>query len=158
MKLRKRVLVAGLLPATLGASLFSACGDDDDGGSGTGSDEDYVAAICKAGSQFAKAMDDLTKELADEEDLEKAAEKAAEPFEDFANAFAKAKPPSDLKDWHEDTSDALKKAVAGLKDGNFDALGDDLMPDPPSDEISDRLTKIADKNKDCQDADFSFGS
>ena len=126
------------------------------GSGGTGTDEKYVASICKAGAEFATAMEKLSKDLASEKDLEKAAEKAAEPFEDFAKAFAKANPPKDLKEWHDDASDALDKAVKGLKDGNFDALGDELMPDPPKD-ISDRLTKVADKNKDCQDADFSFG-
>ena len=159
MNFRKLVLVTGMIPAVLGASVFAACGgdDDDDGGSGgTGTDEKYVASICKAGAEFATAMEKLSKDLASEKDLEKAAEKAAEPFEDFAKAFAKANPPKDLKEWHDDASDALDKAVKGLKDGNFDALGDELMPDPPKD-ISDRLTKVADKNKDCQDADFNFG-
>ncbi|MBK6320553.1 MAG: hypothetical protein IPF51_17650 [Dehalococcoidia bacterium] len=64
MNFRKLVLVTGMIPAVLGASVFAACGgdDDDDGGSGgTGTDEKYVASICKAGAEFATAMEKLSK-------------------------------------------------------------------------------------------------
>ncbi len=145
----------------LAASLLGACGgdDDDDSGSsgGTGSDEKFVADICKAGATFAKAMDGLQKELASETDLGKVAEKASKPFENFSKDFAKANPPKDLKAWHDDTSDALKTAAKGLKDGNFDALGEDLITEPPGD-AADRLAKVAEGNKDCQEADIAFGS
>ena len=154
-------MVAGILPMILAASLFGACGGgDDDGGSssgGTGSDAKFVADICKAGAKFAKAMDGLEKELGNETDFSKIAEKAAKPFEDFQKDFAKANPPKDLVEWHDSTSDALKAAVKGLKDGNFDALGSDLITEPPA-EAADRLSKAADGNKDCADADIAFGN
>lgn len=143
----------------LGASLFGACGGDDDGGSssggGTGSDEQFVAAICKAGAKFSKAMDSLEKDLSKETDLSKIADKASKPFDDFANEFAKAKPPKDLVEWHDDTSKALKAAAKGLKDGNMDALGEDLVNEPPA-EAADRLAKVAEGNKDCAEANLNF--
>ncbi|MBK8558944.1 hypothetical protein [Candidatus Amarobacter glycogenicus] len=77
MNFRKLVLVTGMIPAVLGASVFAACGgdDDDDGGSGgTGTDEKYVASICKAGAEFATAMEKLSKDLASEKDLESSRE------------------------------------------------------------------------------------
>lgn len=156
--------MAGVVPAILGASLFGACGGDDDdsgdsgnngGSSGSGSDEDFVSAICKAGVKFSKAMDSLEKDLKNETDFSKIAEKASEPFEDFANDFAKAKPPSDLKDWHKTTSDGLKAAAKGLKDGDFEALSDSLDLKPPAD-AAERISKAAEGNKDCEEAELNF--
>ncbi|MGE0598505.1 MAG: hypothetical protein AB7J35_01595 [Dehalococcoidia bacterium] len=160
MKLRNYMMFAGILPMILGATLFGACGgDDDDGGSGggTGSDEKFVADICKAGAKFSEAMDKLQKDLSSETDFTKIAEKAAQPFEDFANDFSKANPPSDLKEWHDSTSDALKTAVKGLKDGDFSALDENLISEPPGD-AANRLAKVAEDNKDCQEADLNFDS
>jgi len=151
-------MIAGIAPAILGASLFGACGGDDDGsGGGTGSDEDFVADICKAGAKFAKAMDNLEKDLKNETDFTKIAEKAAGPFEDFAKDFAKANPPADLKEWHQDASDGLTAAVKGLKDGDFAALGGELIPTPPEG-AAERISKAAEGNKDCEDADLEFDS
>jgi hypothetical protein len=161
LKLRKFLLMAGVVPAILGASLFGACGGDDDdsgdsgGSSGSGSDEDFVSAICKAGLKFSKAMDSLEKDLKNETDFSKIAEKASEPFNDFANDFAKAKPPSDLKEWHKTTSDGLKAAAKGLEDGDFEALTDSLDLTPPED-AAERISKAAEGNKDCDEAEFSF--
>lgn len=159
MNLRKFLLMAGVVPAILGASLFASCGGDDDssggGGGGTGSDEAFVADICKAGAKFSKAMESLQKDLAKETDVDKLAEKASKPFQTFADEFSKAKPPSDLKEWHESTSTSLKAAAKGLKDGDFDALDGDIMTSPPGD-AADRLAKVADGNKDCQEADLAF--
>lgn len=169
MNFKRWVLYGSVAALALGAMAFTACGgdDDDDSGSssssssgGTGSDEKFVADICKAGSQFSKDLEKATTSLGNTSDPKKAAQALAKPFEDFANAFDKAKPPKDLKDWHDTASDKLKTAVAALKKGDLEAdifTQDEPFPDPPKD-AADRLSKIADNNKDCQDADFSFGS
>ncbi len=165
MSLKKLVLYASVATLALGAMAFSACGgDDDDGGSsssssgGTGSDEKFVADICKAGAQFSKDLEKASANLGNASDPKKAAEALADPFEDFAKAFDKAKPPKDLKDWHDQASKKLNEAVAALKKGDLesDIFTGEPFPDPPK-EASDRLTKIAENNKDCKDADFSFG-
>ncbi len=153
---RRLALWLGLVPLTLGATFFAACGGDDDGG-GNGSDEDFVNDLCKAGADFSRDLESLGDDLADESDPEKIAEAVSEPFEDFANAFKDMNPPSDLEDWHEDASGSLDDAVNSLKDGDFDAgiLGDDPIPEMPSD-AQDRLTQLAEDNEDCQDAEFDF--
>ena len=131
--------MAGVVPAILGASLFASCGgDDDSGGGGTGSDAAFVSDICKAGAKFSKSMDNLQKDLANEKDVDKLAEKASKPFETFAAEFSKAKPPSDLKEWHENTSKGLTAASKSLKDGDFEPLDDNLMTSPP-DAAGERL-------------------
>lgn len=162
MKVRSLAIWLGILPIALGASFFAACGgDDDDGGGGggaTGSDEKFVADICKAGAKFSKDLESVSSNISSTDPKEIAA-KFAKPFEDFSNAFSKARPPKDLADWHKDASAKLKDAVAQLKKGDAESgffAGDEPFPDPPKN-AADRLEKIAGKNKDCQDADFSFG-
>lgn len=164
MKFRKLALYLGVATIALGATMFAACGgdDDDDGGStsgATGSDEKFVADICKAGVTFSKDLEKVMKDAASLSDEKKAAQALADPFEDFANAFSKAKPPKDLSEWHKDASSKLKEAVKALKDGDLESdifTQDSPFPDPPK-EASERLTKVAEGNKDCQEADFTFG-
>ena len=159
---RKFALWLGLVPLALGAMFFVACGGDDDdggggGGGGTGSDEDFVDDLCKAGADFAKDLEDIGDDLSAETDPEKISEAISEPFEDFANAFKKLKPPSDLKAWHDDASKSLDDVVDSLKDGNLDAevLGDEPFPEMPKD-AEERLSKLAEDNDDCQESDFDF--
>ena len=147
-----------LVPALLGALLLGACGGDSDGGGGggTGSDEKFVADICKAGAQF---QDDLTKlfaSLANVQSEEEAVKKLAEPFESFAKSFKTAKPPSDLKQWHSEASKSLDEAVAAMKKGDANAAifqQDSPFPEPPKG-AEERLSKIAAANADCQKADL----
>lgn len=159
MNFRKLAIWAGIVPVALGATFLAACGGDDDGGSGgTGSDEDYVSAICKAGVDFSKALEEVFKDPSALTDEDKAIEKLSEAFEDFANDFAKAKPPADLKEWHSEASKQLKDGVKQLKDGDLEGgifAGDSPFPEPPA-EAGERLSKIAETNEDCQEADFSF--
>ncbi len=168
MKLRKWTLYLGVATMALSASIFAACGgggddDDDDGGSApsgaTGTDEKFVADICKAGAKFAKDLEKVFADISALSDEKKAAEALAKPFEELSNAFSKAKPPSDLKDWHKDASSKLKEAVAALKKGDTESdifAADSPIPDPPKGS-RDRLNKVAANNKDCQDTDFTFG-
>lgn len=147
-----------ILPVVLGALVLGACGGGSNGGGGggTGSDEKFVADICKAGAQF---QDDLTKlfaNLANVQSEEEAVKKLAEPFESFSKSFTAAKPPSDLKQWHSEASKSLDEAVAAMKKGNTNAAifqQDSPFPEPPKG-AEERLSKIAAGNADCQKADL----
>ena len=94
-------------------------------------------------------------------DTEATAKAMAGPFEDFANAIDDAKAPSDLKEWKGEMVDSLNNIVDKLKSGDEQEIGDALsgnpFPEPPAD-ASDRFSTIAADNKDCQDANFAFGS
>jgi hypothetical protein len=156
----------------LAAMVFAAaCGDDDDDSTSsgsnsnasssgaTGSDEKFVADICKAGKKFSDDLAGLGNGTA-QTDPSKILSQLSGPFQDLANAFRDAKPPSDLKQWHEDASDKLDELAKGIKDGKdldaLDSLGEEPFPEPPAG-AADRLQKVAEKNQDCKDADFSFG-
>lgn len=160
------------IPALL-ALVFAACGgdDDDDGGNGgdsssggsvaTGSDEKYVADICKAASQFFEDLQKITQDAAssgsvDESELMK---KFQKPFENFASNLEKAKPPKDLQDWHAQAVKQIKSYSEAIKKGDTEALenSEDVFPEPPQ-AVTDRLEKVAASNKDCQEADVTFGS
>jgi hypothetical protein len=160
MNFRRVAIRAGFLPVVLGATILAGCGGGGDGGpgGGTGSDEEFVSDICKAGLNFTKSLDDIFKDPSALADEDKAIEKLADSFEDFANAFAKANPPADLKAWHSDASKQLKEGVKQIKDGDLEGgvfAGDTPFPEPPGD-AGDRLTRVAEENKDCIDADFAF--
>ena len=149
----------GFVPVALAATFLAACGGDDDGGpGGTGSDEDFVADICRAGADFSKALQEVFSDPSALADEDKAIEKLSDAFEAFANDFAEARPPADLKEWHSESSKQLDDGVQQLKDGNLEGgvfAGDNPFPEPPA-EAGERLSKIAETNEHCQDADFSF--
>lgn len=162
------VLAAVLAVAAVG---LAACGGDDDGGSktsggggiassgGTGSDENYVADLCKASKDLQAAITKMTADPSKLTDQDAAMKAFIGPFEDFSKSLAKAKPPKDLKDYHEQMVKTLNDTVAKMKKGDATALqslsGTDL-PDPPA-SVKDRLDKLAAKNKDCTDSGL-FGS
>lgn len=185
MAIRKWAFLLLAIVALVASFAFAACGGgDDDDGSGdsggtasektadakdegssddgadistsTGSDEKFVGTLCKAGEQLSQ---DLTKVLGDitaETDADEIAKKFAEPFEDFSNAFAKASPPKDLKEWHSDAAKQLKAIVAQLKKGDAVetvSAADDPFPEMPAGAEA-RLQKLAAGNKDCQGAGF----
>ena len=150
--------------------LLGACGggddDDDAGDSGgssssgaTGSDEKFVADICKGFATFGVALTKATADPNKLSDPKAITELFAKPFDQLAKDFAAAKPPRDLKDWHKDTSDSLNKAAAAIKKGDLAALEslDNDLPDPPKG-AEERLSKIADKNKDCKEGNFNFNA
>ncbi len=163
-----------LLPAMLAiAAAFAlvACGggdDDDDGGDSggdvqaTGSDEKYVGQICKAMKTFSVSLEKASADLSSGSagDVDKLLEKMAAPFEQLARDFSKANPPKDMKDWHTAATKALNDIAKALKDAKgleaLSALGDNPFPEPPAG-VEERLSKIADSNKDCKDAAFDFG-
>ncbi len=83
----------------------------------------------------------------------------AAPFEQLAKDFSKANPPKDMREWHSAATKSLNDIAKALKDAKgldaLSALGDDPFPEQPAG-VEDRLGKIAESNKDCQDADFAF--
>jgi hypothetical protein len=152
--------------------LLGACGggddDDDDASSddnkssssgATGSDEKFVADICKGFATFQASFEKITADpgkLANEKD---AIEAFSKPFEQLAKDFSNAKPPKDLKDWHKEASDSLNKASAAIKKGDLQSLDslDSALGDPPKG-VDERLSKVAEKNKDCQAANLDFSA
>jgi len=125
-----------------------ACG----GGSGGGSDANYVAAICSAEKKFTDSLQAVTSDPAVLTDANALTAKLAPAFDQFAKDFAKASPPSDVKDWHTATSKQFADMAASLKTGKdlqslFSSDGA-AVPDPPQ-AASDRLSKVAATNKDC---------
>ncbi len=171
--MKSRIFMLALaLPMALGV-LFAACGgdddDDDDGGDSgsgssvqTGSDEKYVADMCKAYNTYATALTKamLSIEEKDSEDAGALLKAFVGPMEDFAKAYAKMKPPADIKDWHVSSAKALSDQVKALKDAKdlsaFENIGESPVGDMPAG-AEERLTKLADKNKDCAAVGGLFG-
>ncbi len=162
------MLLLGMVTAF---ALVAGCGGDDDdddggddggavggggGGGGTGSDENFVSDLCKAGAKLSKDIDAALKDVGTSTDLTKIAEKITGPFEEFAKAFDKAKPPKDLQDWYTQANNGMKQTVKSLKETkDFSGVTeeDDPFPEMPA-AAEERLTKIAEKNKDCQEAGY----
>ena len=163
----RRILLAGIVPSLLGLALmFAACGGDDDGSSGgsggstsagAGSDEKYVAAVCKAFKNFGDATQKAVKNagnIKNEDDIVKA---LTGPIDDLVGAMSKASPPKDAKAAHDETVKVFKAALADLKkNGAKSTAFTDIETPKMEQAVSDRLDKVAAKNKDCKDADISF--
>ncbi len=142
--------------------LLAACGGDDasginaPGGGGTGSDESYVASLCKAQLKFTDALQNLSKDASKIKNAEDATKLLTGPFEQFAKDVKDANPPKDMKESHDKMTKALDQTIGQIKDGkSLDSLAMLDIEDPPQD-VLDRLQKAVDKNEDCQKADFSF--
>lgn len=145
--------VAG--PGSTGSNATKSSGGSSSGGGasapGSGSEKAYVADLCKASKDFQTAMTKLTSDPSKLSDQNAAMKAFAEPFENFANAVSRAKPPSDVKDYHNQVVKALQDVVAKLKKGDPEALnslGDTAIPTPPA-SLSDKYDKLAKDNKDC---------
>ena len=118
---------------------------------GSGSEKAYVAELCKASKDFQTAMTKITADPSKLSDQSAAMKAFTEPFENFANAVSKAKPPSDVKDYHNQVVKVLNDTVAKLKKGDpaaLQSLGDTNIPTPPAN-ISDKYDKLAKDNPDC---------
>ncbi len=168
---RRWVMLAGIVPALFAGAVMSACGGDDSGGSSsggpgnvqTGSDEAFVTDICKAFTTFADSLGQATKDMGSgsSADLSKLMATMAKPYEQLAKDFAKAKPPSDLKDWHSQASKALTDMADKLKNSKdpsaLSELGNAPVPDMPK-SADERLSKLAANNKECQKGEQIFGA
>lgn len=162
----RRTILAGLVPGVLGLTLLlAACGgdDDDSGGSGgstssgTGSDEKYVAVVCKAFSDFGDATTKAVSNAGSIKNEDDAVKALVGPIEDLVSAMAKASPPRDAKASHDETVKVFRAAVADLKKNGAKSTAFQDLETPKMDQtVSDRLDKIAAKNKDCQEADVTF--
>lgn len=154
--------------AIIALMAVAACGDDDDStasgpgasSGGSGSDSDYVAALCSATKKFSDDLAVVTKDPTKFQGADDIGKLFGPPFDAFAKSVAKAKPPSDLKDYHSQVVKTLNDAAAKIKTSKdlsaLAALGDSTIPDPPQ-SVKDRLQKVAEKNKDCTDSGFDFG-
>ena len=134
----RRFLFAGaiLLPALV---LFSSCGDDgdDDTPKSGGTDEEYLAAICKGTSDFSNAL--LTKTTAAE---------IGDVIEDFITLMKDANPPADLADYNQEFVKYLEDALADPT-----SLVTREPPLPP-DDIQRRLAAKELSVDECKDGTF----
>jgi hypothetical protein len=141
-------ILAGLVAVVIGAA-FAACGDDD---SGTGTDAQYVADICKAQATFRDALKalDPTK-LTTDSDQSKA---LVAPVTRYVNDVKAANPPKDVKPYHDKVVQFLSDGLDKLKKGDPTALNGE--PEQAPQTVRDRLQKIADGNEDCKKTSFTF--
>jgi hypothetical protein len=161
-----------ILGAAACVALSAGCSSNGGGGkAGTGSDEAYVAGLCKAANKASDALD-AASPSATPDDLGSALgavfASLAPAMEQFAADFAKLNPPSDIADWHANTSKQLTAGAKALKDGNFDDPALDAITGNPTANMPaaarDRLKAIADASPDCKDlalfdaSDNSLGS
>ena len=149
-----------LLPLVLVVAFaLVACGDDDaaSGASGgTGTDEQYVATICKASLKLTDAIAKASSDPSKVKNADDAVKLLSDPFQQYLKDLKGANPPKDVKDYHDQTVKALSDSLDKLKkDKNPSALSSGDQPQP-SPAIKDRLSKVADKNEDCKKAGFSF--
>lgn len=151
VKTMRNTWLIGLLVAGLSLLVTAACG----GGGSAGSDEDYVAAICKAQQSFQAALERLSQDRSIGSEQEAVA--ALIPaVEQLAKDFKAAKPPADVKDYHNKVAKALEDGAKALKKDKNLANLDALDPGPPPAEAGQRLQALADDNADCTFAGFRF--
>lgn len=157
MKLRTIRTRSGLLALTLGlVAAFGACGGDDASGGGAGTDEQYVATICKASLKLTDAVAKASSNSSTVKNADDAVKLLSDPFQQYLNDLKAANPPKDLKDFHDQTVKALSNSIEKLKkEKDPAALSGSDQPEP-SQAIKDRLSQVADKNEDCKKAGFSF--
>ena len=167
-KIRRWALVAPALIALGGLAIgLVACafgvasddsGDSGSGGStsaGTGGDEQYVKSLCAASAKFAKSLEELLPKLVQaksEKDAKKIAGDLVKPVDEFTSAMSKAKPPSDVKEYHDSFVKALRDMSAKLKAGDAETAFDNAASAPPPASVQARLDKVAQNNKDCQES------
>ena len=122
---------------------------------GTGTDAEYLKALCAAARTLADAN---KKESASAKNFNELAAKMAGPYDNYARAFAAANPPADLKAWHDAAATKLNAAVAVLtRDKNSKAL--DGVAEAPYSEFPDpgkgRLAALAPTLSECNNLTFA---
>lgn len=126
--------------------------------SGTGNDARYVADICKSAKTY---LEDFTAAFGkiDPSNPKAFTDALAKPMRSFAQDFARAKPPQDLKAWHDETVARFNGVVKALERGDANAFSADgpQFPQMPA-EASARLQQLAQDNKDCQALQQAGGS
>ncbi len=153
-RVQRRILLAFAAAGLLSIAVLAwSCGGDgnNSGSDGGGNDESYAAAICKAELNFRNELE----KLSDESDDTEIAKTLVSALDNLTAAFERARPPSDGKPFHDQIVQFFKDARKQINEKGPDALADVEPPTPPAD-VSARLEKIAQTNKDCQEANFSF--
>ncbi len=122
--------------------VFAACGDDDDGPSGsttpgTGSDEDYLRAICIGTSNFSNAL--VSK--SDPAEI-------AQVVREFADQMAAVNPPADLTEYNASFVAYLEAAV----DDPTSLVT--TAPPEPSDDVRRRMAALEPTIDECKDPTF----
>lgn len=164
--LGRRAAISLCFAAILPAALFAACGDDDDKGSvgsaikessGSGTDESYVASVCKSMNAFSVSLEKAIKDNPNVTDPAKVVDILSKPIDTLTKDLKAAKPPADVKDYHNKVVSTFEQAAKALKDKKDPNVFGDFDPPKPPDAVAARLKKAAESNKDCQAADFNFG-
>ncbi|MGE0601799.1 MAG: hypothetical protein AB7J35_20655 [Dehalococcoidia bacterium] len=132
--------------------VVSACG-----GGGDGSDKEFVTDLCDATTQLKTDFAAAVKDASGQTDSGKAVDRLIPPLEAFVKAFDDAKPPKDLKEWHNAASDQLAAAVEKFKTektlASLEGFGDSPVPDPPADAKA-RLREVAQNIDACDGVAF----
>jgi len=157
----RTLMTGGTVALAAVALVFAACGGDDDGngggGTASGNDKDYVAAICKAQLGFFEDLEKAVKESTGDETEAQVVEILAPALDRWVAAIRNARPPADVRDYHNEVVRVAADAVNRIKQTrSVDALDTlDSIPDAPA-AVRDRLNAVAKENADCREADFSF--
>jgi hypothetical protein len=149
------------------ALFVAACrggGDDNTGAikvtGDTGSDQQFAADVCKAYRSFTTELTRVLQDTGNIKSPDDLTKRYAGPFDTLARAFAKAKPPKDLKEWHEAAAKQLADVAGRLQKGNLDAaagLGANPIPSlPASVGATARLNGVVGTTKECKDVGFTF--
>ena len=130
-------LLVALLAFPLIALAACSGGDDDPPAGGTGTDEEYLKAICSGTSEFSNAL--ITKTSADD---------IAAVIKDFIADMKDANPPADLVKYNQDFVKYLE-----------DAVGDPTslvtrQPPLPSEDIQRRLAGKELSVDECKNGTF----
>lgn len=148
---RRTAFALGILVAT--STLVAACG----GGSGDGSDEDYVKAICESNDILEEVIGEaMAAAFSGDDPDEDSLDGIVSAFEEWVEAIDDANPPADAADAHNALVDSLKDAVDDLKNGDADLdtmFGDDDTPEPPQ-AVQDRLNEVAAGVEACDGTDL----
>jgi hypothetical protein len=121
---------------------LAACGDDGDddppaGNGGTGTDEEYLKAICSGTSEFSNAL--ITKTTAEE---------IAQVIEDFIADMKAANPPADLVEYNTEFVKYLEDSLAEPTSLVT------RQPPLPSEDIQRRLAGKEISVDECKDGTF----
>ena len=140
--MRRALFLASLTLLLVPLLAFAACGDDGDddppaGAGGTGTDEEYLKAVCSGTSEFSNAL--ITKTSAEE---------IGEVIKAFIDDMKAANPPADLVEYNQQFVKYLEDAVADPTSLVT------RQPPLPSDDIQRRLANKELSVDECKDGTF----
>jgi hypothetical protein len=143
-------LAAGSLLCAV--SVLSSCG-----GSSGGNDKDFVTDLCHAATDLRGGIQQAIKEGSTSTDANKTVDLISAPIDQFVKDFADARPPKDLKEWHDGASQQLQQTAQNFKQQNTLAaltdFGHSPVPDPPA-AAKARLEDVAKSVPDCNGVAF----